>query len=148
MAKKAVDTKTLQLIAEVKKQKSEIARADRPTWRTNCSFSYLEGSSQTTNLQVESDVRKLIGIAAFVEEKHASYASAASSLSVESPPAFTWCGFSREDWIEDIKTRLMKIQIAAKRRKLEVLEERLNSIISPELRAQIELEAIARELNG
>lgn len=148
MAKKAVDTKTLQLIAEVKKQKSEIARADRPTWRTNCSFSQNEGSSQTVNLQVESDVRRLIQIAAFIEQKHVGYALAASSLSVESPPQFAWGGFSLEDWLEDIKTRLMKIQISAKRRKLEVLEERLNSIISPELRAQIELEAIASELNG
>ncbi len=48
--------------------------------------------------------------------------------------------------MEDIKTRINKIQIVSKRKKLEELEARLNSIISPSLKAEMEVDAIAAEL--
>lgn len=142
------DKKTLDLIAEVNRQKAEIAKADRPNWRTNCSFSYTEGSSNAVNLQVESNVKNLILIAAFLTEKAANYKAAAATLGVDNPPDFTWSNFSLQDWLEDLKTRLTKIQIATKRKKLETLEERLNKVISPELRAQMELDAITSELGS
>jgi hypothetical protein len=147
MAKKT-DQKTLDLITEVNRQKAEITKIEKPNWRTNCSFSYIEGrKGDAVNLHVESDVRSLICIAAFLQEKEASYQAAALTLGVESPPHFSWDGFNVADWLEDIKMRINKIQIASKKKKLETLEARLNAIISPELRASLELEAIASELN-
>lgn len=48
------------------------------------------------------------------------------------------------DWFLEvlllIKMRIMKIQIASEKEKLESLETRLNKIISPEKRAEIEAE--------
>lgn len=147
MAKKATaDDKTLALIAEIKKQKAEIAKVDRPSWRTNCSFPFQEGSSSTVNIQVVSSVKDIIGIGALLLERKTHFERSALMLGVESPPDFTWSGFSLEDWMEDLKLRITKIQIATKRKKLEVLEERLNKIISPELRAQMELDDITKEL--
>lgn len=148
MAKKT-DQKTLDLIKEVARRKAEIAKADRPNWKTNCSFACPElGSGGTTiNLHVEGSVRMLINYAAFVLSRERAYTAAALGLAVDNPPEFEWCGFSAGDWIEDIKTRINKIQIASKRKSLETLESRLNAIISPELRAELELEAIANELN-
>jgi hypothetical protein len=140
------DKKTLELIQEVKRKKAEIAKAERPNWRTNCSFSYTEGSSSTTNIQVEASIRNLINIAAFLMDRQRSYKDAITALGVDAAPEFTWGGFSVADWLEDLKTRISKIDIAAKRKKLETLETRLNAIISPDLRAQLELEAIASEL--
>jgi hypothetical protein len=40
MAKK--DQTTLSLIKEVQRQKQEIAKAERPSWNTNLSFSFSE----------------------------------------------------------------------------------------------------------
>lgn len=142
------DKKTLDLINEVKKQRAEIAKADRSNWRTNCSFAYQEGSANTQNLQVVSNVRDLIGIAAFLIERSKSYKDAATAIGVDNPPEFTWCNFTLEDWLEDLKTRMAKIQVAARRQKLAAVEERLNKIISPELRAEMELEAITAELGS
>jgi hypothetical protein len=145
MAKKT-DEKTLQLIAEVKKQKEEIARAERPNWITNCSFSYTTGAGGApTNIHVEANIPTLVSIVGFLLDKERSYNEAAKVLGT-STPDFTWGGFSVKDWISDIKQRIDKIQIATKRKKLEALEARLNAIISPELRAQMELDAIANEL--
>ena len=146
MAAKKTDQKTLDLIKEVQRQKAEIAKADRPQFRTNCSFAYVEGSSAAVNIQVESKVKNLILIAAFLQERELSYKKAATTLGVENPPDFTWGDFPVADWLEDLKLRIGKIQIAVKRKKLEALEERLGKIISPELRAEMELEAIASEL--
>jgi hypothetical protein len=148
MPKKAAattDQRTLDLIKEVQKQKAEIAKVDRPNYKTNGSFAYVEGKSDVIALRVESDVKKLICIASFLKDKEASYSQVAQELGVDAP-AFTWNGFSTADWLEDIKLRIGKIQIATKRAKLEALEERLNKIISPELRAEMELAAIADSL--
>lgn len=148
MPKAKTDSKTLELIKEVNRQKSEITKAEKPNWITTCTFSYTQGangSASATNLHVETDIRNLVCIASFLMDKERSYNEAATKLGVEAP-AFVWQGFSVKDWTEDIKMRINKIQIASKRKKLEALEARLNTIISPELRAHMELEAIESEL--
>lgn len=141
------DKKTLALIAEIKKQKEQIAKVDRPTWKTNCAFVWTEGSSSSANIQVVTVIKDIICMAGFLIEKKRSFEEAAKILSVENPPIFTWNGFTFEDWIADLKLRITKIQINTKRKKLETLEDRLNSIISPELRNEIELEKITEELS-
>lgn len=145
MAKTKTDAKTLELIQAVKRQKEDIAKAERPNWATNCSFSYNENGGNAVNLHVESNIRNLICIASFLRDKANSYKETAAELGVEAPD-FTWQGFSVKDWLEDVKLRINKVQIASKKKKLEALEERLNKIISPELRAEMELEAIQNEL--
>jgi len=149
--KKTLDLikKTLDLIKEVKARKAEISKAEKPNWITNCTFSQIEGSaSNVINLHVETNVKTLIGVAAYLMSAEKSYKEAAAALKVDSPPEFTWNGFSVKDWIEDIKARIGKIQITSKKKGLETLESRLNAIISPELRAEMGLDAIASELGG
>lgn len=141
------DQKTLDLIKEVARQRAEIAQAEKPNWRTNCNFAWVEGKADVIVLHVEKDIKKLIQIAAFLADKEESYLGMAAQLGVSEAPPFTWNGYGVGDWIEDIKTRINKIQINVKKSKFEALEERLNKIISPELRAQMELEAIAAELS-
>lgn len=142
------DKKTLELIQEVKKQKAEIAKIERPNWKTNCTFSFYDGKlNDTINLHVENDVKRLIGIAGFIWTHQSGYCSGVGILGMkDDAPTFTWGGFQASDWFDDIKLRIAKIQITKKKQKLEALEARLNSIISPELRAEMELQAIAEEL--
>jgi len=44
--------------------------------------------------------------------------------------------------VADVKTRIGKVSIDKKKRQLEALETRLEKIVSPELRAEMELQAI------
>jgi hypothetical protein len=97
---------------------------------------------------VISNIRDLIMIAAFLRERKTHYAAAAKELGVESPPVFTWNGFSTSDWIEDLKTRIAKIQITTTQQKLAALESRLEAVISPELRREMELMRIAEDLRS
>lgn len=154
MAKKVVtaeknsDQITLDLIKEVNRRKSEIAQIEKPNWITNCSFSFSETSlSDVTNIHVESNVKKLIAMVALLISKRDFHRDAVEVLDLPTEEyVFTWGGFKVNDWISDIKTRINKLQIATKKANLEKLENRLNAIISPELRAKMELEAIASEL--
>jgi hypothetical protein len=152
MAKKVVtestDEITLNLIKEVNRRKSEIAQIEKPNWITNCSFSFSEnGISDLTNIHVEANIKKLISIVAFLISKRDVYRDAVEALDLPTEEyVFTWGGFKVNEWISDIKTRINKLQIASKKASLEKLETRLNAIISPELRAKMELEAIASEL--
>ena len=142
------DKKTLELIKEVQRRKDEISQVEKYHAITNCSFSYIEGSAKdVVNLHVERDIKKLINIAAFLIERKKAYINAwLNVLKVKDAPDFDWAGFSVEDWISDIKARIDKIQITSKKKSLEKLEKRLNAIVSPELRAEMELQSIEEEL--
>jgi hypothetical protein len=139
------DKQTLELIELIKKQKKEIADVERPNWKTNCSFSMGMGC-QPVNIQVEPNIGTLINIAAFLLRSNNSYVEVINELSVVDPPIFKHQGYTLDDWIHDINVRIKKIQIKLKKDKLEKLESRLNNIISPELKAQLELEDIQKEL--
>jgi hypothetical protein len=153
MARKSVpaassDEVTLRLIQEVKTRKAEIATIlGKPVWMTNCSFSYVEGRmNEAVNLHVESSIQTLVNIAVFLRDRERGYNEMVAELGVEEPPKFQWGGFTVSEWMADLRARINKIQVAKKQKKLETLEARLNAIITPQLRAQMELEAIASEL--
>jgi hypothetical protein len=150
---KQTDNKIMDMIALVKTKKAEIAKAERPNFKTNCSFSYAHAPIQTQstnasviNLHAVSDIRVLTSIAGFLTTWETTYRNGAAALSIDDCPKFVWDGYTVDEWLHDIKIRITKIQIADKKKKLEELENRLDKIISPELRAQMELEAIEAEL--
>ena len=146
MTTKTTDEKTLSLIKEITRRKAEIAKAEKPSWRTNCSFTYDGQPNSSINLQVESSVKTLISIAAYIGIRHDTYKLAIANLELLEYPEFTYNGYSVEDWFADIKSRINKIQISTKKKQLEILESRATAIISPEMRAELELQAIMNEL--
>lgn len=149
MAKKiSTDDKTQSLIEEVQKQKAEISTAENPNYhsKTNMTFPWVEGRADVVNLRVENDIKILVKIAGTLIQQEAFYNNAIDLLGTDCPK-FSWAGYSVEDWIDDIKVRITKIQLKSKKQKLENLEKRLTAILSPELKTILELEAIAKELS-
>jgi len=137
------DDVTLNLLKEIERRKAEIAQLERPSYRTNLSFSYTEGGPPI-NLNTVSDQKTLVTIAAFIITSSEAFDRAAASLDVKVD--YSWQGFSAQDWLTDIKTRINKSQINALKKKLEQLEARAQAVISPELRRKLELDAIKAEL--
>jgi hypothetical protein len=133
-----------ELTKIVNEKKAAIAKAERPNWRTNCAFRYNKDSSASINLQVCGVVEDLVHILGFLCEKRNAFDEAQKIIGTNLE--FKYLGFTFEDWSEDIKTRIDKIEITTKKKELEMLEERLNKLISPELRAQMELEEIRKSL--
>ena len=142
------DDKIDALLADVKQQKEAIAEAEKPTYRTNRTFSFTDGDlNRSINLAVVSDVGALLKMAGFVMSQFQGYVTAAQSLLPgETAPCFTWCGFTAEDWLHDIGLRISQVTLKAKKERLARAEERLNSLLSPERRRELELAAIEAEL--
>lgn len=144
---KETDTKTKQLFEIVEQKKKEIARAEKPNWETNLAFNYSRDSgntSQRVNIQIVSDVSELVYILSFLDREKAAWDKAAAELAVKTK--FSWHGYTYDQWKADLVARADKIRISEKRKELANLESRLNAILSPELKAQLELEAISKEL--
>jgi hypothetical protein len=123
------DKKVQQLIEIAKKKKEAIAKTEKAKYLTNCNFRTNPDVSQGTNLHTVTSPRKLVDM-----------------LSLGYEGKFEWLGFTFEEWEADIKTKLDKINLKAEKKKLEELESRLDKLVSKEVREQMELEAIEREL--
>jgi hypothetical protein len=150
MAKRATnsDDVTLKLIQQVDEQRQIVKNLKKSiSNRTNMTFSYNEVLNGSINLNTVSKVDELIKIASFLISKKETYESAAKLMQVENVPEFKWMGFVIEDWIHDIKNKIDRIQLSVKEARLNALEQRLELVISPELKRQRELESIAAELN-
>lgn len=144
------DDKITQLLAKVEAQKAAIAEAERPVFRTNRTFSFVDGDlNKSHNLAVVSDIASLLKMMAHVAAAARSYHLVSMGIldAGEKPPTFTWNGYTEDDWFHDIKLRVSQIRLKAQREKLQELEARLDKIISPERRRELELRAIELELS-
>jgi hypothetical protein len=139
-----IDKVVQDLIALAKKKKEEISKAERPNYKTNCSFRYNPEIAQNINIQVCADVEQLTSILGFLLMQETNYNEASNRLGIISK--FKWGGFSLDEWESDLQLRVTKIQITKKKQELETIENRLDKLISPELRRQMELEEISKML--
>lgn len=138
---KNTDEMVKELFQKVQAKKNAIEKAEKPVWNAG-SFGYSTSSAHDrTDVKIVSDVRKLIEMYAFLIERESNYIIAATELGADNK--FTWLGFTADEWKSDFKTRSMQLNIQKERKTLQELEVRLNGLISPELKAQMELEAIS-----
>lgn len=143
--KKTTDELVKELFDSVQEKKLAIEKAERPCWETSGNFGYSANSGHDrVNIQTVTDVRKLVEMYAFLIDREEKSENAAKDLGVDYK--FTWLGFSVDEWKNDFQTRVNQISIQEKRKELSEIESRLNAIISPELKAQMELEAISKLL--
>ncbi len=141
---KVSDKQVLDLIEVIKKKKAEIAKADRPNYKTNMSFKYSEGN-QSINLNTIQDVNVLASIMGFIVEEAVKNITGRERLGLPEEN-FKWQGFTIDEWTEDLRARAAKVQINQEKAKLDVLEKRLDAIVSPELKAQMEFESIMAQV--
>lgn len=143
--KKTTDELVKELFDSVQEKKLAIEKAERPCWETSGNFGYSANSGHDrVNIQTVTDARKLVEMYAFLIDREEKSENAAKDLGVDYK--FTWLGFSVDEWKNDFQTRVNQISIQEKRKELSEIESRLNAIISPELKAQMELEAISKLL--
>lgn len=146
---KESDKKVKELWDIVLSKKEEIQSAEKPNWLTNCNFSFTEDKSSahaSFNLQVVNDPKVIVEALAFLNLRKQAHIEAAKELGINLE--FKWCGFKVEDWKQDFVTRLNKIKITDKKKELATLENRLSAILSPELKAELELQEIERLLKN
>ena len=144
--KKTTDQIVKELFDTVQEKKLAIEKAERPCWQTNGNFGYSANSAHDrTDIKLVTDVRKIVDMLAFLIDRKEKSEKAATELGVEYN--FKWLGFTIDEWKNDFVTRVNQISIMEKRKELAEIEARLNLVLSPELRAEMEVEAISKLLN-
>lgn len=139
-----IDKQIEELLIVVQTQKIEVEKAEKESkrsWKTNCSFKLL--SSSPVNIQTVSDdaiVQALSELLMF--HSNAQEANKILGLNKE----IKHDGYTIDEWIEDFQKRIAILQLKAKKEKLKTLETRLNSIVSPEQKREMELAAIMKDL--
>jgi len=142
----SVDQAVLDLLVKVEQKKKEIAKAKtRPVWRTSCTFGKDPNSTQDrTNIQTVRDTRKLVEIFAFLNIQQQELRRAADDLNVDFDG--NWLSYSISDWKEDIRTRVAQLSIEQKQKEIDILDERVNRLVTPEQRRIMELKALQQIL--
>lgn len=134
------DEKVQLLFSKLQAKKAEVANAIKPQYITGGQFRYSEGVSNPIDIVSARDERKLVEILTFLKERSSKYNEAAAELGVD--VNFTWLGFTVDEWTTDLKTRISILQLSKRKAELKELEERVNAIVSPELRRKMEIEAL------
>ena len=147
METKNTDQIVLELLNKVEEKKKQIGNAERPSWITNCSFGYNADANARINLQVVRELETLVEIHAFLTAKDNAFSASLVTLKLtEKEVPFKHLGFTYDQWIADIQTRINQLRIKAKKDELAVLEARVNALVSPEQRRAIELEKLVKEI--
>lgn len=142
------NTKIFPLLQEVSRRRAEIARLESPDWATDMCFSYCPHGPHI-DLHHEDSVQALLAVLGFLQTKEAEYYRAQQTLSLpaQDTPPFSWQGHPFGDWWDDISLKIDCLLFSKKKASLAALEARVNSLLSPELRAQLELDLISKELS-
>jgi len=140
-----IDEKVKKLFDTVQEKKLVIEQAEKPCWETSCMFGFSANSAHDrSDIRLITDLRKIVDMYAFLIDRKEKSEKSAKELNV--PYEFTWLSFTIDEWKKDFDTRVNQLSIKEKVKELQEIESRLNAIISPELKAQMELEAISKIL--
>ena len=143
---KSTDEAVMTLLRKVQDKKDQIVKASKkPQWKTNCTIGYdPETASGRVNIMTVRDPIKIVDLYAFLIQKADYRQRAATDLDVTTD--LTYMGYPIEDWKDDLKSRVDQLNIDKKKKELEVLDKRVNSIVSPDQRREMELVALEAEL--
>lgn len=136
--------RVLALFEKLQAKKAEVANAERPVFITGGQFRYSESVGTTVDILTVRDERKLVEILVFLKDRSERYPAACEELGITAE--FKWLGFTLEEWTKDLKTRVSTLQIAKRKAELKDLEARVNAVMTPELRADLELKALEAEI--
>lgn len=136
------DVKIQKLIDSVNKKKEEIKNISAYSYKTNCA--YIE-DGKTINLQV-LDINAIAMKLAFLRRCSDDLAEIEKELGIKILKQIG--NYSMADWDSDMCYIIKKKGLEQKRKELSDLENKLNKLVSPELKRQIELEAIEKELES
>lgn len=143
----STDTQIQTLLDKVAAAKADVQSTESAAereWKTNCSFSFNWNGTDPKNIQTMT-LDQVFAAAQWL--KLVEQAGELVEIDV-GVPIDRWQGVPIKQWLEDLQKRVARHQLAAKKAKLQSIETALNGLISPELRAKMELERITKELAG
>lgn len=141
-----IDAKVTALFDVLQSKKTELEETKKAIskhWETNGSF--VGSQPSPINIQTASE-GTVLGIVSYLLMTQDYQIRAAKELGIAH--VSNYGGFPFSAWIQDCKKRIAKLSIESKKTELDELEIRLNAIVSPEQKRQLELEALTKALGA
>lgn len=143
MITKNTDQIVIDLLNKVKEKRQILEKKQKAKWVTSCTIGYNPSSvADRINIQTVTDINILVDICAFLQSKEQAFNRARETLQVD--VEFSYMGYSVQDWITDLKTRIDFISINAEKKELAALEARIDKLVTNDQRREIELEEILK----
>lgn len=124
------DKKIIELKKQVELKKKEIKKAKRFSPITNCSIE-VDGVRHNINVLNKTQLVDLL-------VKLTMYKIASESLKIK----YSISGYSVNDWIEDINSKLDLINVKEEENNLKSMEDKLDMLLSNEKKVELELDEI------
>jgi hypothetical protein len=142
MSTKTQEKVVRELFDKVQAKKVAIGKAEKPCWQTNGNFGYSANSAHDRiNVMTATNQSKIVDMLAFLIDRQEKSERAAKELGVTY--AFTWLGFTLDEWKSDFQMRIDQLQIQEKRKELSELEARLVALpMFAALKEEMELESL------
>lgn len=145
-----VDSVVDKLIARIRERKAAIKSVGDGTYKSNQLFSFTDGNNNVAvNLNTVSDIGVLAKMYAFLlvlNEKYEVVIKEVFGEDAKKYPPFVWHGYQFDTWVHDIKLRISRLRVSEQQAELKSWQTRLESLISPERKRQLEAEELAREI--
>ena len=137
-----------ELIKKAENKANEIGSIQNYSAATNLVFPLGEGSSlaNSLNLNTVREPKRFVEVLAFLLEKFSHFDAAAKELGVKAN--FLWGGFSKDAWVRDIKNKVSVIKLSEKKKELSSIRKQLDELMSPEMKRDIQLQAIRDALEN
>lgn len=143
MTDKTIDQRIDEVRKIVENQKKVVLETEAKSARSWTTTGVLNLPNVKLNLHTAKEASIVAALADILMLK--DYHSKAATM-LNSKEKFLIDGYSLEDWKADFESRINKIKLKNEKEKLERLELKLKSIMSEDLKREIELEEIMREL--
>jgi len=142
MVKNTTDNAVMALLAKVTKKKEAIKNASkRPQWKTSCTIGKDPTTTQNRiNIQTVRDENILISLWAWLMAEHAGMCKAADDLGLTWDT--TYMGYTIQDWLDDIRTMVRILKVERQKEELAELDKRVNELVSPDQRREMELKQL------
>ena len=89
----------------------DLEKINSEQYRTSGQFRYNPTNSYSAiDITSTTNRAELIHAYAFIKTKAEQYHNAANEIGINVYPVFKWCGYSPEDWFNDIKLRFKLIE--------------------------------------
>jgi hypothetical protein len=140
-----IDTTIRALFDKLNARKSKVDELKvqiAKSWKTNGSFLQF-GATTPTNIQT-AGVDTIEDLA--VQLCMIEHGKKAAEQRLGRPIEQKVRGSSIDDWFNDFQKRLATINIREEEKQIELLEQRLNQVLSPEERRRIEVELLLKEI--
>jgi len=134
------------LMEKASKKEAEIGKIQNYSNQTNLSFPLERGTAKgSVNLNVVNNAETLVELTAILLKESEACSEAAKLLGVSYD--FSWGGFEKREWLDDIRNRIDTINLRKKKAELKEIKDVLNSLLSPEAKKMKQLEEIAKRLD-